>query len=66
MERGGKDNPEEGKKQNISKKTTNILGNNENKFPRIKDRSEDLGVSRAKHVRKKLIPRNIELESANV
>ena len=43
-----------------------MLRNNENKFPRIKDRSEDLRMSIAKHVRKKLIPTNIECESANV
>ena len=43
-----------------------MLRNNENKFPRIKERTEDLSVSRAKHERKKLIPTNIEYESANV
>ena len=44
----------------------NVLRNNENKFPRIKERSQDLSGSRAKHMRKELIPINIRCESANV
>ena len=48
------------------KKTTNVLRNNENKFPRIKERSQDLSGSRAKHMRKELIPINIRCESENV